>query len=175
VQAPDLEAHLLAQVGIEIRQGLVEEQRLGLHHERPGERHALLLAAGQLARIAVGECLEPRHREDRIDALDDLGFRQLPEGESVADVLAHVHVRPERIALEDHRHPASLRRIGDARRRHGASPDPDLTAIRHDEAGDQAQRGGLAAAGRAKQADEATPLHREVNGVHYGERTYIVW
>ena len=55
VQAAHLEAHLLAQVGVEVGQRLVEQQRLGLDDQRAGQRHALLLAAGQLARIALGE------------------------------------------------------------------------------------------------------------------------
>ena len=35
-----------AQFGVEIRQGLVEQKKLGLPDDRPGERTALLLAAG---------------------------------------------------------------------------------------------------------------------------------
>ena len=55
VQAADLEAHLLAQVGVEVRQRLVEQQHLGLDDDGARERHALLLAAGQLGRIAAAE------------------------------------------------------------------------------------------------------------------------
>ena len=55
VQPAHLEAHLLAQIGVEIGQRLVEQQRLGLDDQRARERDALLLAARQLARIAVGE------------------------------------------------------------------------------------------------------------------------
>ncbi len=43
VQAADLEAHLLAQAGVEIRQGLVEQQDLRLNDHGAGKRHALLL------------------------------------------------------------------------------------------------------------------------------------
>ena len=53
VQAADLEAHLLAQVGVEVGQRLVEQQHLGLDDDGAGQRHALLLAARQLGRIAV--------------------------------------------------------------------------------------------------------------------------
>ena len=41
-------AHFLAELGIERGQGLVEQQHLRLEHERAGERHTLLLAAGEL-------------------------------------------------------------------------------------------------------------------------------
>ena len=49
----DEDAHLVAQLGVEIGQRLVEKQDLRLDDQRAGERHALLLAAGELARIAV--------------------------------------------------------------------------------------------------------------------------
>ena len=79
VQAADLEAHLLAQVGIEVRQRLVEEQRLRLDDEGAGERDALLLAAGELAGIARGEIGELGGREDAGDLLGDLRARQLAQ------------------------------------------------------------------------------------------------
>ena len=44
-QIADLGAGLLAQLGVEVRQGLVQQQDLGLAHQRPGEGEALLLAA----------------------------------------------------------------------------------------------------------------------------------
>ena len=55
VQAADLEAHLLAQVGVEVGQRLVEQQHLRLDHDGARQRHALLLAARQLGRIAALE------------------------------------------------------------------------------------------------------------------------
>ena len=41
--------HMLAQLQVERRQRLVEQHDLGLDRERPGDRDALLLAAGELA------------------------------------------------------------------------------------------------------------------------------
>ncbi len=64
VQAAHLEAHLLAQVGVEVGERLVEQQRLGFDDQRARERHALLLPAGELARIALAParraCVMPR-------------------------------------------------------------------------------------------------------------------
>ena len=76
------------------------------------------------------------------------------------EVLAHRHVRIERILLEDHRDVA-LRR-GEAG--HRAAADQDLAAVGAVEAGDQAQRRGLAGAGRAEQDDEGAVRdgHRHV-------------
>ncbi len=50
LQALQLDAHLLAQLGVEIGQRLVEQEDFRLDHEAARERHALLLAAGQLVR-----------------------------------------------------------------------------------------------------------------------------
>ena len=65
--ADDVE-HLADELGVERGGGLVEEQHLRAQGERPGDRDALLLAAGELARVGVGlvaqaHALEQRQRE----------------------------------------------------------------------------------------------------------------
>ena len=52
LQLADLDANLLAQLGIEVGERLVEQQHVGPEDERAGQRHTLLLAAGQLPRQA---------------------------------------------------------------------------------------------------------------------------
>jgi hypothetical protein len=52
--APEFLAHLR----IERAERLVEQQHLRLHGQRPRERDALALAAGQLMRITIGEPVE---------------------------------------------------------------------------------------------------------------------
>ena len=69
VQAAHLEAHLLAQIGVEIGQRLVEQQRLRLDDQRAGQRHALLLAAGQLAGIALRQRRELGGGQDGVELL----------------------------------------------------------------------------------------------------------
>ena len=64
VEPPDLVAHLLAQVCVQVGQRLVEEQHGGLHHDGPGQRHALLLAARELLGIAAGEVLHLHDVQD---------------------------------------------------------------------------------------------------------------
>jgi hypothetical protein len=49
----------LAQVLVEAREGLVEEEYLGFEYERPGERHALLLPARELVGGAVAIARQP--------------------------------------------------------------------------------------------------------------------
>ena len=58
VEAGDLGAGLDAQLGVEVRERLVHEEDRGLADDRPAERDALALAAGQLLRLAIEELLE---------------------------------------------------------------------------------------------------------------------
>ena len=46
LQFADFDPHVLAQLGVEIGQRLVEQQHVGPEHQRARQRHALLLAAG---------------------------------------------------------------------------------------------------------------------------------
>src|SRR5216684_5188320 len=100
MQATNLEAHLLAQIGVEIGQRLVEQEHARLDHHGAGERDALLLAARELGGIALGQ----RGELDGVEHLHDLpADRRAVEPaqlEAEGDVLRHRHVRPDRIALE---------------------------------------------------------------------------
>src|SRR5204862_1904992 len=49
----ELDLHRRAQIPIERGERLVQQQYLGPDDKRTGERHALLLPAGQLARLAI--------------------------------------------------------------------------------------------------------------------------
>src|SRR5436190_1224950 len=58
VETPQPFAELLADRRVERAKRLVEQQHLRLHRERPCERHALALAAGELRRITVDQALQ---------------------------------------------------------------------------------------------------------------------
>ena len=62
LDALELQLHLLAELQVERAQRLVEQQHLGVVDQRAGQRHALLLAAGQLRRLAALEA-------DQVDQL----------------------------------------------------------------------------------------------------------
>ena len=63
LQPLELAAHLVAQLGIEIRERLVEQQQPRLVHDRARERDPLLLAAGQPRCRALLEAIEIDDRE----------------------------------------------------------------------------------------------------------------
>ena len=104
VQLDQLRPHMGAQLGVEIGERLVEQEHLRLAHQRPAERHALLLAAGKLPRLAVEQRLE----------LQELGRRLRPSAGALALSARRAssadrrcsratrHMRIERIGLEHH-------------------------------------------------------------------------
>ena len=49
----DLGPHLAAQLRVQVGQWLVEQERVGLSHDRAAHRHPLPLAAGEVGRLAV--------------------------------------------------------------------------------------------------------------------------
>src|SRR6185437_9838814 len=133
---------------------LVEEQDVGLDHQAPRQRGALALAAGQLARPATGEVDQLQLLHDGIGPGPPLLARKALDVQAVLDVLAYRHVGKEREILEDRRGRASLgRQVVDA-----LAADQDVAGRRLLEAGDHAQRRGLAAAGRPEERDELALL-----------------
>ena len=49
----DLLAHFQTQARVEVGKGLVEQKQAGVLHQRPGDSHALLLAAGEFGGAAL--------------------------------------------------------------------------------------------------------------------------
>src|SRR6185437_3727863 len=86
------------------------------------------------------------------------------------DVLLHRHVRPDGVALKDHRHLPPFRRHRAGPRRQHAAVHFDAARGRVEKAGDHAQGRGLAAAGRAEQRDELAMLQLEIDA---GDRDEI--
>jgi hypothetical protein len=148
--------------GVERRERLVEEQHLRGGHEGAGDGDALLLPARQLPRPAAGVVGQPDLGERALDAHPPLGGAQLAEAET--DVVGDGEPRQEPRLLE---HDADRRvRLADR-----LAVEPDLAFARAVEAGDQAQKRGLAAAGAADERDDLGLAHGER---HAGERLRAV-
>ena len=69
VQLAQPAAQLLAHLGVERAERLVEQQHARLDGERAGQRDALALAAGELRRIAAGLVLQLDEVEQLVDTL----------------------------------------------------------------------------------------------------------
>ena len=142
VQLGDLQAHLDPQLGVEVRQGLVEEEDLGLAHDRPADRDPLALAARELLGLAAEQRLQVQDPGRGLDPL--LDQRRVAAGhlEAEAHVLGHGHVRVEGVGLEDHGH-AALRGVDVVDHLAADRDGPGRGLL---EPGDHAQQGRLAAA-----------------------------
>ena len=153
MKAGDLLDHGSANLRVQRRQGLVEQEHARTHGERPGARHALLLSAGQFARVALEERLHADNAKRVIDPLFDQRFGGAARLEAESDVVLNPHVRKERIVLHDHGEAAFVRRqVG-----HIGAADVNTPRSRLDEAGDRSQGRGLA---RARRADHREDLAR---------------
>ena len=108
VELLDLEPHLGAELGVEVGQRLVEQEQADLLDQRPADRDALALAAGELRRLAVEEMVDLEELRRPGDALLDLGARQPPRRQPELQVPAHRLGRVERVGLEDHGEAAVL-------------------------------------------------------------------
>src|SRR3546814_15769827 len=81
-------------------------------------------------------------------------------------VLAHAHMRVERILLEDHRHAARARReVIDT-----TLADTDLATIDGLEPGYHPEQGGFAAAGRPEEHPELPRLYGQPQPIDHGHR-----
>src|SRR6185369_7158949 len=157
LQLLKLGARFHAQFGVEIGEGFIEQEQTRLANDGAGQRAALLLAARQLAGLAVEQMLDLDlargflHREIYLDR------RKLGHFQRKGDVFVHGHVGVERVALEYHGDVAVARIRG-----------RDIPAVhvhaarrRRVQAGQNPQRRALARAGWAQQRKELAGLDVE--------------
>ena len=144
------EAHLHPELGVEIGQRLVEQEHLGLAHQRPADRHPLTLAARKLGRAAIEIRLELQDAGDFLRALVLNLSRLAGDREREGDVLPDRHVRVERVGLEHHGDaPLRRRDVG-----HVEVVDEALAGGYRFEACDHSEQRRFAAARRAEQSGE---------------------
>ena len=162
VQTLDLAAHLVAQLGVEVGERLVEQEQAGVAHDRAADRDALALAARELARQALEQARDVEHLCGALHPAVDLVLRKFARAQAERDVLEHVHVRVERVVLEHHGDVAIARpHVVDH-----LAVDRDRAVVDLLEARDRAQERALAAAGRAHQHRELALGDVEVDAAH---------
>ncbi|MNO63306.1 hypothetical protein D3C76_540120 [compost metagenome] len=150
LQLFQLALHLFAQFQVQRAQWLIEQQHPRAVDQRPGQGHALTLAARQLCRLARAIAGQGHHGQGFFGAAVAFGLAHAFYLQAIGDVVQHVHVREQRIVLE---HCVDVTLVG--RQASGLDPlDADRTAGGLLEACDQAQAGGLARAGRAEHGEE---------------------
>ncbi len=154
-QIVQLDAHLVAHPGVQVRQRLVEQQQRRLPHDGARQGDPLLLAAREHGGGAPGHRFHADQLQGSHHPVLDLGAgpaRSL-DAQRIRHVLEHVQVRPDRVGLEHHANRAVVHLDEDAARRvgHDAPADRDGPGVGVFEAGDAAQRRGLAAAAGTEQ------------------------
>ena len=148
LQAGEFDAHLLAQLGVEVAQGLVEEHDLGVVDDGAGEGDALALPAGELGGVSLGEMAQTHEVERLRRFLLDGGPGFAPDPQAVGHVVEDRHVRPDGVALEHHAQVSFFGRQENLVRHGGdvVSLDLDVAAVGMLEAGDAPERRGFSAA-----------------------------
>ena len=163
MQPPQLEAHLGAQHRVEVRERLVEQEQARLDDRGCGR--APPAAAGR-PRAATADAPRSRRGPPARSAAATRSRERSARDPALAEperhVLEHREVRPERVVLEDHAEVALPRRD----RVDDLVVDHDAAFVGGDEAGEQAQQGGLAAARRPQQGVELAGADRERDVPH---------
>jgi hypothetical protein len=144
---------LLAQAGVHMRQGFVEEEQVRREKRGASQGDALPFAAREGIRQTVERRAKPEGFSNFSDLVGDrLGLVAAP-AEPAGEILAHGHVGMERAALKHHAHvPVFGRQFVDA-----PAVEVDAAGISRVESGDQTEESGLAAAGGADD-DEQFPV-----------------
>ena len=153
--------HLLAQLQVERAERLVEQQHMRLVDQRARQRHPLALAARQLRRAALADARQSHQGQQLVGAPRALGRGHLAHHQRIGDVVAHAHVREQRVVLE---HGVHRPRVGRAAR-HVFAADQDAPRGRQREAADHAQAGRLARARGPEQREELAGRDRQVDTV----------
>ena len=102
VQALDLDAHVVAQLRIEVGKRLIEEIEDRITHDGAADGHALALAARQLAREAGQQMAYPQHFGSARHTLLHFRLRHLARAQPEGHVVLHVEIGVERVVLEHH-------------------------------------------------------------------------
>ena len=150
-----LQLQLVLEVAVQGREGLVQEDHLGVRQQDPGQGAALLLPAGDLPGPEVRHGFQPEAAEGVLHQGVPVRFA-LEDGQEVP---TDGHIGEEGVLLEEVARPALLGRQVDP----GGAVEEDMAVqgdaalVGPEDAGDTAQRHALAAAGGAQQGQGLRP------------------
>ena len=140
---------------IERGERFVHQQDLRVRHQCPGNGDALALAAGQGFGHAPDQGFDAKHGDDLVE-IRLAGPRGMAGG-AIGDVAPDGHMREQAVVLEDVADLAAMGGEMDAALRivHDATAIFDACAVGPGQAGDGAQKGGLAGARLAEDRGDA--------------------
>ena len=159
LEALDFKLHGPAELVVEGAERLVEEQHQRLVDHGAGDGDALLLSAGKLMRTTVRILFQMHHpqgfHDPPVDFALGTGLHPEPEGH----VVAHAHVREQRVILEDG---VDLTTLG-RNVVHPLAADEHFPGIRGFKARKDSEDGRLAAAGRSKEGQKLAVADAQVD------------
>lgn len=163
MQAGNLRAHRGTQLGIQVGQRLVQQEYIRVAHHSASQCDTLTLAAGQRLRLAVQQMLQIQNFSYFMNLPVDFVLRHLLKRQSERHILVNRHMRIQRVALENHRNIAVLRRnVIDA-----ALADIHITVRDLLKTCNHTQRSRFTAAGRADQHDKFLVRDFKIKFRHY--------
>ena len=159
-QVQEIGAQSLGGQHVQRRKRLIHEQNIRVHHQRPGEAHALPHAARQLARIGGLEAVQADEVDRRQGSLADFRPRHALRLEAQRNIFEHRQPGKQREALEHH---------GDAGRGAGdrLAHIAQVAGRRLRQPGDQAQQGRLARARPPQQPDDLPLPQLEIHALEH--------
>src|SRR5262245_5351510 len=111
VEAAQPAPQFLTNFCVKSAEGLVQQQYFGLSGQSAGQRNALPLPSGKLARIARLQSVEPNQSQQFVDTFTNFRFGNVAHPQAVADILCHRHVAKERVMLKHETNFALTRRL----------------------------------------------------------------
>jgi hypothetical protein len=149
------------------RKGFVHQQQRRVDGQRPRQPDALAHAAGQLVRVAIRMRIQPDLFQHGAGTPYPFGTIDAGQFEAEGRVVDHGAVRQQRERLEHHRHAVAPQALQLLRFQapEVAAVDEDFASRRRDQAVQQAQQRGFAAAGQPHQDADAAVRHVQRDAV----------
>ena len=97
LQLLNLQPHFSAQLGVEIRQRLIEEDHGRGKRKAARQCHTLLLSAGEVRGTALSQVSQTDQLQGPTHFFGDLFPPQVAHPQPIRDVVEHAHVRPDGI------------------------------------------------------------------------------
>ncbi len=145
---------------VERAERLVEQEDPRPVDQATGDGDPLRHAARELVRIGILETVQPHQRDVFGDRVPALGLAQSGIEQAERDVLRHGQPRKQPRLLE---HQAAI----EARRRDALAVERHAAVEVGVQSCDEAQQGGLAAAARSHDRQEAAGLDRQIQAVEH--------
>lgn len=154
----------LPQRPVELPQRLVQHQQPGARREGPGQRHALLLPAGQRGDGPAARARQPHEVQQLLHPLGLSPLRLAVHPQPEGHVAAHVTLREQLVVLEHQPDPAPVRRQA----RLVAPVEQHPPGVQGLQPGHRPQQGRLAAAAGSEHAHDLVLGDLQIDGVQHG-------